>query len=340
MIDNPIFITGCYRSGTTYISRVLDAHPDLNVTFDSVNYFRFIIKKDIPPIEYKKIVYSISKRMKTRYNIVLDVKKIIKNIERSNSINHKQIYSSVMNCLFENSKNIWGEKSLLEWTNIPLFLSMFPNGHVIHIIRDPRDVVASYKNMTYEKGDRYLDAIFASLGSLNASIYYNNIIPDDRYKILIYEDFILNKIKSCRNLCKYLGIEFFDEMLDHSNHTDIFGKKFDSKTHTSFPDDKSKPINRWKKKLSNNEIELIESILRLQMDHYGYKLSTDLKNNSIPWLLNILKNSNLINDRFINYLVSGEGVESYPSDSTDPKNWALDTGITGQGAAKAYILKK
>jgi len=45
MIDNPIFITGCYRSGTTYISRVLDAHPNLNVTFDSVNYFRFIIKK-------------------------------------------------------------------------------------------------------------------------------------------------------------------------------------------------------------------------------------------------------------------------------------------------------
>jgi hypothetical protein len=336
MIDNPIFITGCYRSGTTYISRVLDSHPDFNITFDSVNYFRFIIKKNIPANDYQNIVKSISERMKKRYNIILGCKKIVNNIEKSNVITHQVIYSKIMESLFNYSKKIWGEKTLLEWSNIPIFLSMFPKGQVIHIIRDPRDVLASYKNMTYEKGDRYLDAIFASLGSLNASIHYSNALPSNRYKILIYEDFILNTTVACKDLCEFLTIEFTDEMLDGKNYKDIFGKKFDPKTHTSFPDEDRKPINRWKKKLSNDEIGLTEALVGSQMTHFGYELSTNINNNSLVWIVDILNNNSLIKDRFINFVESGEGIESYPSDSTDPKNWAVDTGIRGQGAAKAY----
>ena len=56
MKEDPILITGVYRSGTTYFSRILNAHPDLDVTYDSVNYFRFIIEKGISSKKYKQIL--------------------------------------------------------------------------------------------------------------------------------------------------------------------------------------------------------------------------------------------------------------------------------------------
>ena len=49
---------------------------------------------------------------------------------------------------------------MLCWTKIPDFLSMFPDGKVIHVIRDTRDVLSSFKRVTYEPGLKYLDAVF------------------------------------------------------------------------------------------------------------------------------------------------------------------------------------
>ena len=76
----PLLITGVYRSGTTLVSDILRKHPDLDITYDSINYFRFIIKKNISSEKYKEIVNSISHRMKVRYQFHW-TKKIINRIQ-------------------------------------------------------------------------------------------------------------------------------------------------------------------------------------------------------------------------------------------------------------------
>ena len=172
MINNPILITGVYRSGTTYLSRLLDSHPGLNITYDSVNYFRYNLKKNTNPKNYKEIVTEITTRLENRYEKSLNSDLIIKNLGKFRNITHKDIYSEIMMKYFNNDGKRWGEKTLLEWSNIPTFLSMFEKSQAIHILRDPRDVLASYKNMTIETGDKYLDSIFANLNSFNKAIEY------------------------------------------------------------------------------------------------------------------------------------------------------------------------
>ena len=102
----------------------------------------------------------------------------------------------------------WGEKSLLEWTNIPTFLDMYPSGKTIHIIRDPRDVVASYKNMTYETKDKYLDSIFNCLDSMKHAINYLSILPKSSYYLVKFEDLVNNRMIEIEKICKFLQIEF------------------------------------------------------------------------------------------------------------------------------------
>lgn len=338
--NDPILITGVYRSGTTIVSRMLDAHPELNVAYDSVNYFRYFIKKATSPSEFRRVVNEISDRLAQRYDIQIDSGRIIQELEvAKGNIGHAHIYDAVMRDYFRHSGKRWGEKTLLEWSNIPVFLSMFPRGKSIHIIRDPRDVMASYKNMTIETGDKYLDSIFACMHSMNAAIRYKASLDPKRYYVLMYESFIVDTASELRKICRFLEVDFSEDMLDSTKYVDSKGVRFSIDTHTSFPDEKDRPIGRWKEKLSEFEISLAEGLLGTPMAALGYSTSSNSGSEVVKRWVEALRKEPLLLSRFHNYLNYGDGVESYPSDPTDPKNWGGDTGVVGQGAAAAYGRK-
>jgi hypothetical protein len=334
--NDPIFITGVYRSGTTILSRILDAHPSLDITYDSVNYFRFIIKEGLPASQYKEIIKVIYDRLQDRYKIVLPYPELVHQVEMNDDINHAVIYATVMEYFFGNSGRRWGEKTLLEWTNIPTFLKMYPQGKTIHVVRDPRDVIASYKNMTFETGEKYLDAIFACMDSMNTAWRYKDEIPKEKYLLFIYEEFIADKGKCVKKICDFLNIDFDKEMLNCANYTDLAGKPFQSATHSSFPEDITPPKNRWLSKLTPYEIDMVEGFLSSQLELFGYTISDSFAHNSIKKFLDTLKKTPLLANRFDHYMTTGQGVEAYPSNPTDKKNWGDDTVKRGQGAALAY----
>ena len=99
MSQCPIFITGVYRSGTTLLTGLIGAHKDIDIGHPTVQYFRYILKKNIDPSTYRDIVQSIAERIDFRYGINLDVKKIIQEIDEqvttSDTASHKIIYDCV-----------------------------------------------------------------------------------------------------------------------------------------------------------------------------------------------------------------------------------------------------
>lgn len=336
---NPIFMTGTYRSGTTILSRMIDAHPKLTIAYDSVNYFRWYIKTNRLPCDYKDIVYDVGDRVLKRYGISLDCKKIIGNIENTNeAIDHKHIYTAIMNDYLSYSEKRWGEKTLLEWTNIPKFLSMFPNGKALHILRDPRDVVASYKNMTFEPGDRYLDAVFACMHSMDTAREYLDLLPSEKYYLVSYESLISNPENELKKICKFLEIGFDINMLDSENYFDNQGDKLTLDSHSSYAASEQLPLGRWKEKLSNVEIAFIEGFLSDQMKFFKYKASDIYV--SFYDILSIIRREELLISRFENYLKTGKGVEEFPSDPKNPENWAVVSSEKNKGAAHTFIRNK
>ena len=343
MIENPIFITGVYRSGTTLLTSILAAHKELDIGHPSVQYFRYIVKKNIGPENYKDIVHSISERVLKRYSIKLDDESLVNEVEMAQRINHHVIYDVVMRAIYGNSGKRWGEKSLLEWTSIPTFLSMYPKGKAIHILRDPRDVLASYKNMTYETKDKYIDAVFNCLDSFKSAISYSATFSDDRYCAVRYEDLVLDKENEIKRICNFLEVDFGDYILSNENHVEGMGTgvvQLTTDTHSSFPDDASNPTKRWEKKLSADELDFAEALLAPVMKNFNYELSDGYKDNGIKWLLDLVNGTELIKDRLVQYLQTGEGVESFPSDPTKEENWSTSSAaqgkVTGKGAAAAY----
>ena len=345
-VNQPVFITGVYRSGTTILTGILGAHKELDISHPSVQYFRYILKKGISTNSYKEIIQSISERINFRYGIELNIERIISEIEKeisSGGISHKIIYDSIMRSLYLNSGKRWGEKSLLEWRNIPTFLEMFPSGKAIQIIRDPRDVLASYKNMTYETGEKYLDAIFNCLDSMHHADQYISSLPKERYCLVRFEDLINNRIREVKKICRFLEISFDKDLYKENEIKEGVGDgsvNLTTASHSSFPDDVGNSFKRWDTKLSKNELVFTELILSPMMKEFGYEPSETYENNCLEWLLKTMKDNELINQRFINFLKTGKGVEEFPSDPTDPKNWSTSTKdqgkVQGKGAAAAY----
>ena len=278
-LNSPVFITGVYRSGTTILTGILGAHEELDISHPSVQYFRYILKKGISPDDYKEIIHSISERVDLRYGIKLNIERILNDIDKEMSIegiSHKIIYDSIMRSLYLNSGKRWGEKSLLEWTNIPTFLEMFPSGKTIHIIRDPRDVLASYKNMTYETGDKYLDAVFNCLDSMRHAQKYTSSLSQEEYCLVYFEDLINHRIREVERICSFLEIGFDKSLYKEDKIKEGVGEgsvHLTTASHSSFPEDIGDSFKRWDTKLSKNEIFFTESILSKMLTEFGYELS-------------------------------------------------------------------
>jgi len=318
----PIFITGVYRSGTTLISRILNNHPDLSVTYDSVHFMRLCVNKFDPinnESNYRKLVDEVKERVKSRLELNLDTEKIINEIKNSEKIDYAQIYDIIMSNLLLKDSNtrIWGDKANLCWRKIPEFLDMFPEGKAIIIIRDPRDVLVSYKNMTTEPGLRYLDSIFASLDSLQYIQKFKEEFSSSNFYFIKYENLVNEQEKTINEICKFLEIEFDSIMLDGSQFKDKLGKtwKGDFTSLETIEEISNKTVGRWRNRISKIELYLIEMVLREKMIDFGYDLSaTPLEKKEWDELFEIL-NDDFIKIRYLSWLKTGRGHQKYPNQS-------------------------
>lgn len=318
-----LFITGIYRSGTTLVSRILNNNSKIWVTYDSVHFMRFSYNRFNPIQKLRNaenLVKEIYHRILRRWKMEFDIDKAISEIHKLKKIDYGYLYDLVMDGLILQYKKDavgWGEKTNVCWGQIPNFLKMFPLGKTIHVIRDPRDVLCSYREITYEPGFAYLDSAFCSLQSFLKASEYSKTFSKESYYLLKYENLVEDPHSEINNICSFLNIEFEPEMLDVKGFTDKNNNWWDGESsfNKKMNTISKKPIGRWLRKAAPLEIFFVELINREVMRSYGYKLSgINIRKSDWDKLYNILNDNKLLRQRYRHWLKTGEGVEAYPSD--------------------------
>ena len=179
------------------------------------------------------------------------------------------------------------------------------------MIRDPRDVVASYKHYTVEKGYKYLDAAFSSLNALDFA-------EKNKTKIIVikYEDLVRNPLLISKKIFSSIGLDFDKKTFSFFDFSDRLGKKWGN--NSSFNDFShgisTKPIGRYKQILSNAEINFVQNICGDIMQKNGYSLYEIASKKEINDKLGLFLKEKLLKNRWDKWKKTGEGVESYPSD--------------------------
>jgi hypothetical protein len=236
----PILLSGVYRSGTTFLAAVINALPNVVAASSTVKYLRFCLPHHDnldSDTSLERLLEQIQARIGTRWSLSLDIEGVHR-LLGSRERTHASVYDSVMRTLLltdGDGATRWAEKLAMQWRDIPLFLDMFPDGQVIHIFRDPRDVTASYKKMTYEPWPTFLDAALNCKAAMDEVPAYRDAYGAERVLLLNAEDLARDLGGEMARICAFLGEPFDRTTSDLSRFGDIKGE--DWRTNSSFPED-------------------------------------------------------------------------------------------------------
>lgn len=326
LVDRCIFMTTPMRSGSTLLSRMLSAHPAVGITYDSVNFFRFCYRRYDPISNMdnvRRLFSDMAYRLYNRFEMVLDEDKCVAYMGASD-LSYGQAYLSILRSLLSNTgKTMLGDKEALAWTKIPDFLQMCPNGKAIVTLRDPRDVVTSFKSYTNAPGNDYLIALFNVVDAVNHAFRLRSRYSGRIY-IVEFGRLKMDTEKVLRGLCEFLDIDFVPEMMEQENYTDLVGNKWDPKDSLTFKEETSwlAPVGRWRTKIDAEDLYLCEwiggeQICRLGLSLDGREQSQEIFDKAIEKITS----SPLLREAFKRWCDLHEGTERFPTDPLNPANW-------------------
>lgn len=317
--SRPILVSGVYRSGTTFMAALLGAHPQLRAASSTVKFIRFCLGRygDMREAPNRRaVVEDSATRIAVRWKLSMDCEAILAEADNHPEPSYALMYDLMMRellCKNDSPDVRWVEKLAVQWSGIPDFLDMFPNGRVVHILRDPRDVTTSYKLMTFEPGNTYLDAAFNCRGAMEV-MHNLDFRYRDRVFVVRAEDLAQRPHELIEDLWSFLDLKPSETMLDP---TKLAAAGEDWATNTShgqpFTDwPNAKP--RWPDHLSRIEVMFVELVTQPWLSAFGYESSGYIPDAEEWREMYSLVNDDFLRDRFARWLTTGQGVEGYRSD--------------------------
>lgn len=294
-----LFITGASRSGTTLMSFVLRKHQDI-LGLKELHYFGELCRVDqlqsaLSEDQFLRAGASIFARQRDGilnpratpddYRMAGDVLRAMPEHERTGA----GFFAAVVTRLSEDA----GRKIPCEQTPRNIFyaqelLAAYEDCHIVHMMRDPRSVMASQKKRwqraklaTEKSSQSYLRSLQTWINYhpytsaklwLRASSAANNLLGHPRFSIVRFEDLIESPEETVAGLCQRIGIEFKPEMLNvsqvNSSHRSSVGGARQGWNKAA--------IDAWRHTLSPAEVAIVERICGATMVKFGYSYGASL----------------------------------------------------------------
>jgi Sulfotransferase family len=190
-IDRPIFIVGCPRSGTSILRVILDSHPRISSGREDATLY-WLERLDREPAATRRADYGITED--AWHELV-----------RQFVDEQQMVYAQ------SQKKTRWALKFPELALTIPWIDKVYPNSQIVHIVRDPHDVIASShrlfgKDRTINYGERwvrYIESAERDGQSLGPS----------RFKTIRYEDLVTKPEPVLRELIEWLDEKWSEDVL-------------------------------------------------------------------------------------------------------------------------------
>ena len=251
-LDKLIFIGGVPRSGTTLVKRLLNSHSDIYCGPEFGH---------LPAVmnQYNTMKKSIENGRMDEYSNLTDLQLSYQSF----------VLELLKKPLIPLSKTYMAEKTP---GNIRVFThlhELFPSAKLLHILRNPFDVVASFLRVGKRKNDlaeHYYDvrkgAIFWRQ-TINWITRFETSKEDsfqEQYKVLKYEELLTDPELILEDLLNWLGIKYEPSMLnleEGKGEPNSFGDVFYTKEEYYKAFDSSN-INKFQDVLTEEELIIIE----------------------------------------------------------------------------------
>jgi len=284
-----IFVSGASRSGTTMLSRVL-GNAETVLALNELHFFGGLVPVEecstpiarerasrIVAMTLARVARDIWVREPTDQEW-MSARRIVAELA-DDEVTGDELFARTMAEVLRDSpavrvceqtpRNIYYARHLLE---------VYPNAKVVHVLRDPRAVLASQKDrykMRKLGGDNVpVSEIirlwlnyhpFSMMKLWRAATQEALLLRDhDRFQIVRYEDLIGDPQATLQTLCTALDLDFKDEMMDvpHWGSSTV--------AHSASVGLSSASIDKWQSVLNAAEIAYCEARSKPERESFGY----------------------------------------------------------------------
>jgi hypothetical protein len=265
----PVFIIGAPRSGTSLLRALLNRHPSIGLC-DETYYFYYVYSRrrafgDLSrPTNRQRLIdqYLATHRIR---RLGLDLNELNKTLMAEG-----ESYSAFFLALIRfysrsQGKSVYGEKTPHHAYYVDQLNHWYPDGKILYLIRDPRDVVASLLKMPWASQNVLTNArlwLKCTAGALSCR---------ERESCLLvgYERLVDQPEAGLKEICKFIGVDYSPLMLEPDDSAGVSEWWF-QRAQTAPSKDR---LGVWRQQLNNRQIALIESVAQPIMEAFGYELS-------------------------------------------------------------------
>ncbi|WP_339136375.1 MAG: sulfotransferase [Candidatus Electrothrix sp. GW3-4] len=232
--QQPVFLCGAMKSGTTLLLELLDGHPEL-ITLPGDSFFIGRIQKEKPP-SHENLNEAWRGWVKRMVNPTGQApfwifgEQVEPYVYFYQALQHwydqmpdtwrSSVLSVVLAYFCANpsrplSPKLWVEKTPGNEFKVKEILDDFPSARFIHIVRDPRENLASLKRLYATRNWSWQPAGIADMlaRSCRAAAMNQKELGHERYHVLRYEDLTDDPAGHMKRIGGFLGVGWHETML-------------------------------------------------------------------------------------------------------------------------------
>ena len=297
MNENPIFILGAHKSGTSLLRSLLDGHPDLFVVpfeshfFENYSYWidnpiRSNKPKELSADEleqaFSKAISFYNNKSNKYGDVILgrriDTHRFGKYFQIRSEDNIRKIFEQYYKAIYYSlyhqelsSELRLVEKSVENLEIVPELNALYSQARFVHIIRNPYANLVSLRNFRVKSGGSY-----PLLSKITRAIYnslyfaYKNNLAYDNLIVVRYEDLVTDPQAEMKKISKFLGLEYKESLLAPTSLGKPWGGN--SVNDSSFRKVSRNRTDSWKKEISRLEIKFVNAYMEEVLEVFGYHL--------------------------------------------------------------------
>lgn len=272
------YVVGAERSGTTLVRALLDAHPAMAIPPESDflvpllrsrrryerdgDLVRDRVVEDVAPPAGWDVDVGDVRRAAT---VADDVPGVVRELQRAHARAH--------------GAERWGDKTPIHLTHVSLLADAFPEAVFVHVVRDPRDVAASLRDVEWgpdglvAAADRWRRWVVRGRRQLGA-------LGPGRHIELRYEELAAEPERVLRSLLPTLGLPWDAAVLDHpARAAELLATTPAATDHGSLREPVTAGLRDWRRDMPAGDVAVVEAVVGRALVDLGYSPS----GHGLPW---------------------------------------------------------
>ena len=270
------------RSGTTLLSRMLDAHSEIAILPETWMYVVLDRLGCLDQISHSWQYSLFFAELWQNLKGYRDPAASVLARTASNEVGYVGPTALVLERFGrayakERNARIWGEKTPGHALLLPQIRALFPQARILFMVRDPRDVLVSYDDRWGEgrRNTHYVTSTASLLKYYLTHLLHRPTFPPEQIRWVKYESLVTRPSAELEGICEFLGVDFEPSMLGFYHRYAHVEQDIPEGEHhilLSRPATTEK-IGRYRDALNPTQVALVEHLLGAEMLALGYSPS-------------------------------------------------------------------